>query len=189
MALNYWTSIHSPQGAPQSMNEFTSPTAVAFHKYESSFVCDWKAGTETQRKMRFYRSVKGDIREQHYLSLSRHLLRLNIAKIWSSSHDLKPKGGAMPKKIQVSGQDHVDFVVMSPTYKIYWTLFFEGTITKTKEHCLSECPMYPPARSTRYPLGQPKTPPYAKILQHHHELSILGRILKIPQPVPQNQKP
>ena len=148
-----WHSIieqaSSPQGAPQPMDEFTSPTAAACYKYESSFVCDWKADLETQRKMQFYRSVKGDFGEEHYLNLQSHLSRLNIAKIRSSSHDLKIERGRYTKENSSQWTRACRFCCDVPYVQDLENLpFFEGTITETEEHCLSECPMYHPTRST-----------------------------------------
>ena len=114
----------------------------------SNFINDWRADLASQTKMQFYCQLKDGFGEEQYLNLPSSHYRNQIAKIRSSSHDLliergryTKDTGAWPKACRFCcDKDHVQGFENLP--------FFEGTITESEEHCLTECPLYHSVRST-----------------------------------------
>ena len=70
------------------------PEATAAREFmQDTFIEHWKKDLQSQSKMSFYNSVKSEFGEEAYLQLQNRSKRISIAKLRSSSHDLRVELG------------------------------------------------------------------------------------------------
>ena len=95
--------------------------------------------------MSFYSAIESEFGEEPYLQLKSRLHRMNIAKLRSSSHDLRIETGRYDASITQSVKslkacrfchdvDSLSTLELLP--------FFEDPLTESEEHALTECPGY-----------------------------------------------
>ncbi len=125
-----------------------SPAIARCRHISNEFIEHWASDLQKQSKMSFYCSVKTEFGEEPYLKLSNRNHRDNIAKMRSSSHDLRiEKGRYTTKKANKAlkacryccDTDALDDLEELP--------FFEDPILETEEHAMTECPTYHHIRS------------------------------------------
>ena len=122
-----------------------SSSTLDFH--QNLFISQWQTNLSKQNKMAFYRQIKHSFGEEAYLGLQNRSHRSHIAKIRSSSHDLKIEKG----RYTYSG-NYADPACKlcrfccnnsDGTMTIFLNLpFCEDLIFETEEHALTECPAY-----------------------------------------------
>ncbi len=148
-----WNSIVSQGVELQHVNK-TRPNLLSVpgicRYYEQQFIIDWTSDLESQSKMRFYRQVKVSFGEEPYLNLKSSLSRRNIAKLRSSSHDLRIEKGRYCKSPERLSSRACRFCcdIENDFVTNFESLpFSEEPILETEEHVLTECPWYHSARS------------------------------------------
>ena len=127
-----------------------SPTLNACGYIHETFVDHWKRDLLNQPKMSFYTAVKFEFGEEPYLQLPCRLNRVNIAKLRSSSHDLRIEKGRYTKDHLNTALKTCRFCCSSETDVICFLEelpFFETPILETEDHVLTECPYYHQLRS------------------------------------------
>ena len=95
--------------------------------------------------MSFYSAIKTEFGEEPYLQLESRLHRANIAKIRSSSHDLRIETGRYDagKTSSVKSLKACRFCHDVDSLSILEVLpFFEDPTPESEEHALTECPGY-----------------------------------------------
>ena len=94
-----WTSVieeadkHNVNTTMQSDQPLVSQATKVHSFWENQFIEQWGMSLATQSKMTFYRHIKQSFGEEHYLSMRRKDLISEIARIRSSSHDLRIETG------------------------------------------------------------------------------------------------
>ena len=109
------------------------------------FINQWKSELESQPKMSFYSAIKTEFGEEPYLQLESRLHRANIAKIRSSSHDLRIETGRYDagKTSSVKSLKACRFCHDVDSLSILEVLpFFKDPTPESEEHALTECPGY-----------------------------------------------
>ena len=135
---------------PNQLSEQASPGSVTSQYHEDRFIRDWKADIESQRKMRFYNQVKVSFGQEPYLNLQNKLARTNIAKLRSSSHDLRIEKGRYTKDPSRTSTRVCNFCCDPDLVSGFESLPFTATevpIIESEEHFLTTCPRYHTARS------------------------------------------
>ena len=123
-------------------------TAVMNHYNRSMFIEQWRADILQQPKMSFYRSIKGEFKEELYLSINSRAHRTNIAKIRSSSHDLRIGKGRYSNSTYNKSLRACRYCCDEDLLVGLEELpCFETPIQETEEHALTECPGYHHIRS------------------------------------------
>ena len=95
--------------------------------------------------MSFYTAFKSEFGEEQYIQISCRLKRANIAKLHSSSHDLKVEKGRYTGDRYKTVLKTCIFCYFSDTDVIRFfekLPFFETPILETEDHFLTECPGY-----------------------------------------------
>ena len=127
-----------------------SPTLAASEHLRMTFVSHWEAELRKQPKMAFYYGVKQVFGEEIYLNLPTRSHRVNIAKLRSSSHDLRIERGRYSKETgniyKLRKACHFCFDVDS-LEGLAALPFCEEPILETEEHAFTECPQYHQLRS------------------------------------------
>ena len=120
------------------------PTLAAKRFVWETFVNHWREELDNQPKMAFYAAVKSEFGEEPYLHLPSKTHRVNIAKLRSSSHDLRIETGRYDSKNPSSKSlracrycHDVDSLSMMEQLP-----FFEDPICESESHVLTECPGY-----------------------------------------------
>ena len=75
-----------------------NPTQAANEHLKRTFIYHWEVELRKQPKMDFYSGVKQEFGEERYLNLPKRSHRVNIAKLRSSSHDLRVELGRYTKE-------------------------------------------------------------------------------------------
>ena len=137
-----------------------SSSTLDFH--QNLFISQWQTNLSKQNNMAFYRQIKHSFGEEAYLGLRNRYHRSHIAKIRSSSHDLKIEKG----RYTYSG-NYADPACKlcrfccnnsDGTMTIFLNLpFCEDLIFETEEHALTECP-----------IRKSQKPPHAEGVRPHH---------------------
>ena len=129
-----WQSVISNYGNP--------------YQVSAAFMEDWKADLSTQKKMTFYQKLKDNPNEEQYLALTNWSSRTSIARLRSSSHDLRIERGRYSKDSTSPSTRACRFCCDINQVEALEALpFSECPILETEEHCLTECPAYHPARA------------------------------------------
>ncbi len=126
------------------------PAHATREHLKETFINHWEVELLKQSKMSFYTRVKQVFGEEQYLSLPRRSHRVNIAKLRSSSHDLRIERGRdttcySNKALKTcryccsTDLDTIGLLEQLP--------FFEEPIIESEEHVLTECPEYHQLRS------------------------------------------
>ena len=100
--------------------------------------------------MSFYTAVKSEFGEEQYLQIPCRLKRANIAKLRSSSLDLRVEKGRYTSDRYNTALKTCRFCCSSDTdvIRLFEELpFFETPILETEDHVITECPGYHPLRS------------------------------------------
>ena len=100
--------------------------------------------------MSFYTAVKAEFGEELYLQLPCRVKRANIAKLRSSSHDLRIEKGRYTGDRYNTALKTCRFCCSSDTdvMRFFEELpFFETPILETEDHVINECPSYNSLRS------------------------------------------
>ena len=137
---NTWSSIiRESSSAKPAM-----PTALAAKEYlREKFVDHWKTELQNQPKMFFYSAVKMEFGEEPYLQLSSKQHRTNVAKLRSSSHDLRIETGRYDNKTSNLSLKACRFCNDVDSLSMLEQLpFFEEPIAESEMHVLTECPGY-----------------------------------------------
>ncbi len=122
-----------------------SPASAVNEHIKDIFTTQWRAELLSQTKMCFYSSTKQTFGEEPYLKLPNRAHRAQIAKLRSSSHDLKIEKGRYTAKQYnkhmkacrfccTDDPDIISNFEMLP--------FFEDPVIESEEHVLTECPGY-----------------------------------------------
>ena len=120
--------------------------AVRQHTTEI-FVSHWVEELLKQPKMAFYVAIKSEFKEESYLQLPNRQHRQIIARLRSSSHDLRVETG----RYKLVTADSTDKRILKACRfchsleNMNWLAqlpFFEDPIIETEEHVLTECPGY-----------------------------------------------
>ena len=101
--------------------------------------------------MEFYRRIKTSFGEEGYLGLSNRSHRMQIARIRSSSHDLRIERGRYCRNYTDRTSRICRFCCNNSddTMTIFANLpFCEDLIAETEEHAITECPAYHHLRIT-----------------------------------------
>ena len=101
--------------------------------------------------MEFYRRIKISFGEEAYLGLSNRSHRMHIARIRSSSHDLRIERGRYCRNYTDPTSRICRFCCHNSddTMTIFANLpFCEDFIVETEEHAITECPAYHHLRIT-----------------------------------------
>ena len=124
------------------------PPTMAVRQYATeTFVSHWEEELLKQPKMTFYVAVKAEFKEESYLQLPSRQHRQNIARLRSSSHDLRVETG----RYKVSTANCNDYRTLKACRfchsleNVNWLAelpFFEDPIVETEEHVLTECRGY-----------------------------------------------
>ena len=127
------------------------PDAKAAQEFiEETFIQHWRSDLQKQRKMSFYRAVKTEFGEEAYLQLKSKPKRVSIARLRSSSHDLRVELGRYTSNRYNEAMKTCRFCC-SEDPNIIGLLeelpFFETPITETEDHVLTVCPGYHSIRS------------------------------------------
>ena len=100
--------------------------------------------------MRFYTAVKSEFGEEQYLKLQSRSQRTSIARLRSSSHDLRIEKGRYTNSLYNKALKACRYCCSADT-KILSNFeqlpFFEEPILESEEHVLTECPAYHHIRS------------------------------------------
>ena len=139
-----WNEVSRQQHQPPTQ----SSPVEGYHDH--MFISQWQSSLLRQSKMEFYRKVKLSFGEEDYLGLQNSAFRAQIAKMRSSSHDLRVETGRYvgnhhdpTKKLCRYCCDNND-----GTMTAFVNLpFCEDLILETEEHALTECPAYHHLRS------------------------------------------
>ena len=119
------------------------PTVAAQKYYSHLFTTHWKDELKQQSKMSFYSKIKFDFGEEPYLQLQNRTLRQNIAKLRSSSHDLRVETSRYNKKSVSFKVCKFCCTTDDNTLESFEALpFFETPIIESEEHVINECPLY-----------------------------------------------
>ena len=115
---------------------------------QETFINHWTVELLNQSKMSFYVGVKLGFGEEHYLNLRSRAHRCNIAKLRSSSHDLRIEKGRYTKCIDNRIQKACRYCCNISTLEYLAELPFSvDPVLETEEHALTECPKYHELRS------------------------------------------
>ncbi|KAL5246686.1 hypothetical protein ACHWQZ_G018788 [Mnemiopsis leidyi] len=119
------------------------PTVAAQKYYSHLFTTHWKDELKQQSKMSFYSKIKFDFGEEPYLQLQNRTHRQNIAKLRSSSHDLRVETSRYNKKSVSFKVCKFCCTTDDNTLEAFEALpFFETPIIESEEHVINECPLY-----------------------------------------------
>ena len=127
-----------------------NPTQAANEHLKRTFINHWEIELRKQPKMDFYSGVKQEFGEEQYLNLPKRSHRVNIAKLRSSSHDLRVELGRYTKETgsnyKLSKACHFcsDINLLEGLAELP---FSEEPILETEEHALTKCPQYHGLRS------------------------------------------
>ena len=159
-----------------------NPTQAAREHLKRTFINHWEVELCKQPKMAFYYEVKQEFGEEQYLNLPTRSHRVNIAKLRSSSHDLRIEMGRYTR--ETGNNYHVkkacNFCSDIKLLEGFAELpFFEEPIPETEEHALTECPKYHGLRSnlTENLKSLILLKNYSAIMLSHH-LPEFGKFLK-----------
>ena len=159
-----------------------NPTQAANEHLKRTFINYWEVELCKQPKMAFYYEVKQEFGEEQYLNLPTRSHRVNIAKLRSSSHDLRIEMGRYTR--ETGNNYHVkkacNFCSDIKLLEGFAELpFFEEPIPETEEHALTECPKYHGLRSnlTENLKSLILLKKYSAIMLSHH-LPEFGKFLK-----------
>ena len=102
--------------------------------------------------MSFYTTFKSEFGEEQYIQIICRLKRANIAKLRSSSHDLRVEKGRYTRDRYNTALKSVVFAApQTPTSfassKRYLSLKHQSWKLRTTDHVLTECPSYHSLRS------------------------------------------
>ncbi len=148
LQLTWYTTWKSILQNGTLANPQLSPAAEVSKHYHSSFIAQWKNDLTLQRKMSFYRCVKREFGEEKYLSLNSRVLRSNVAKMRSSSHDMNIERGRYTSNLLNASLKACRFCCNADNLSTLEELpFFIEPITESEEHALTECPGYHQIRS------------------------------------------
>ncbi len=185
LQLTWYTTWKSILQTGTSANPHLSPATAVGNHYRSLFIAQWKSDLTGQRKMSFYRCVKSEFGEENYLSLSSRVLRSNVAKLRSSSHDLNVERGRYTTNLHNASLKACRFCCDVDTLTTLEELpFFNKPITESEEHALTECPGYHQIRSRlsnnlksllllkeyKLIMTSPNLPEFAKYLTDCHRI-------------------
>ena len=110
-----------------------------------TFEQHWRADLRKQSKMKFYNDVKAEFREEPYLELKSRPKRVCIAKLRSSSHDLRVELGRYTSNRYNESMKTCRFCC-SEDPDVIANLeelpFFETPIIENEDHVLTTCPEY-----------------------------------------------
>ena len=125
-----------------------SPAIASCRHIGNQFIEQWASDLQKQSKMAFYCSVKTEFAEEAYLKLPNKTHRNNIAKMRSSSHDLRIEKGryttSKANKALKSCRYCCDADLLDGLEELP---FFECPILESEEHAMTECPGYHHIRS------------------------------------------
>ena len=140
-----WSEISKQENRP-----FTQTSSKdCFHN--NLFITQWQTSLLKQNKMEFYRRIKTSFGEEGYLGLSNRSHRMQIARIRSSSHDLRIERGRYCRNYTDRTSRICRFCCNNSddTMTIFANLpFCEDLIAETEEHAITECPAYHHLRIT-----------------------------------------
>ena len=147
--FNTWSRVRT--SSSQSKPHLAETTAAREYS-QDIFMDHWQRDLQNQPKMAFYSSVKTTFGEEMYLQLPSRPKRSSIAKLRSSSHDLRIEVGRYTKN---KTQSKIEAKVCRfcctaepDTLSHFEELpFSEPTIIESEEHALTECPGYHSIRS------------------------------------------
>ncbi len=144
MNLTWFSTWSSIVGTSTIARPDQFPSQAAKDHLHDRFVQNWKEELDKQPKMRFYRTIKMEFGEESYLKLPSRLQRTNIAKLRSSSHDLRIERGRYENKNPsyksaracrfCNDLDHLSALEQLP--------YFEDPVIESEDHVLTECPGY-----------------------------------------------
>ena len=120
------------------------PSAVNEH-IKDIFTTHWRTELQSQTKMCFYITTKQVFGEEPYLKLRNRAQRVQIAKLRSSSHDLKIEKGRYTANPYNRHLKACRYCCTDDTEVIgnFESLpFFQDPIIESEEHVLTECPGY-----------------------------------------------
>ena len=129
------------------------PSAAARSHFAETFIAHWREELLHQPKMSFYSTTKLDFHEEPYLQMQSKSHRQSIAKLRSSSHDLRVETGRYRKNQSQSPPSKTDRACRfcHSIDNIYWLEqlpFFEEPILENEVHVVTECPGYHNIRLT-----------------------------------------
>ena len=144
-----WYSTWSKINAQHASTMPSTPFTKEFHK--ELFITQWASSLNQQSKMLFYRQVKSGFGEEPYLGLKNKSYRSQIARLRSSSHDLRIEKGRYDRSSLVQAPKACRFCCNTTdgTMEIFESLpFSELPIIESEDHVLTECPSYHPLRAS-----------------------------------------
>ena len=128
------------------------PTLAARLYATETFVSHWEEELLHQTKMSFYVAVKDEFKEENYLQLPNRQHRQSLAKLRSSSHDLRVETGRYKPATDINinqralkacrfchSLDNLRWLAELP--------FLEEPVIESEEHVVTECPGYHNLRS------------------------------------------
>ena len=142
--LSWYSTWSSVVSLSSTAKPNLHPARAAKEYLRDKFVDHWKAEIRSQPKMVFYSEMKPEFGEEPYLRLPSKQHRVNIAKLRSSSHDLRIETGRYAKEgASIKSSKACRFCTEVDVLSTLEQLpFFEDPIQESESHVLTECPGY-----------------------------------------------